>query len=74
MKLSDKIELTIDNIIDITLFSEIHGGDIIASYLLGDRDNERVEIYDKETKQWKDCFIYPWEVDAYEYKKFRIRS
>ena len=74
MKLTDKIEVSIEDIIAIAQLSEANGSEIIETYFLGDRDipEERVQIYSKYTKCWYDCYVYPWLVDAACWTKFRI--
>lgn len=74
MNIDDKIELTVNDIIDIAQIAEVHGSEIIEMYLLGNRDlaDERVEILNKNTGVWEDCFLYPWEIEAPCWQRFRI--
>lgn len=75
MNINDKIELTVNDIIEIAQLSDIHGSEIIEIYFLGNRalDDEHVEILNKKTGKWEECFKYPWEIEASCWQKFRIK-
>jgi len=72
MKTTDIIDLTCKDIDGISRLAEQHGGDIISCYLYGDRTKGEIVWVKENSRNWRQCFEYPWRISTFSWCEFYI--